>query len=338
MQITSEPVSSHNIYCEQKFFSSDGKTFAIERRPFGQPCEIWFCELGKMRLAKAAVGDIIKFNSHVGFIYYFDNASLMRIDMSDMSSKEVYRFEGDEPPCTGGTISPDGKYFVCGPFHVKDRIYSLHVIDLESGKETTLCEAEDMFNPHQQFDPSGSGKILVQRNRGGLFDPEKGVIQLTGPEGATLVLVDVNSGKISPLPVGQSDTPSISGHLCWVGNTGNIIFTTAPGVHKTMLDGTGVYFIENGYTDVKQITSGEPFNHIAASSCGRFYVVDNHQNHKILVGSIESGKFMEICDSKTLPGSPQHVHPHAYMTPDNQYIIYNSFMSGVAQVYAIIHL
>jgi hypothetical protein len=231
-------------------------------------------------------------------------------------------------------VSPDERWFVSGPFHVRDNVYSLRVTEIATGGERTLCEVEDMFNPHAQFDPSGSGRVLVQVNRGGTPPWADGARRLAGPDGSTLVVVDVPSGSVTPLPVGLPHTGRLSGHLCWLGETGRVIFTGAPGVHKSMAGGRGVYEVTPGGAKARHIVADEPFNHIAASDDARFFIVDNHKTLHVFVGSIESGRFLELCDSRTRQGKPQHTHAHPYMTPDSRYVIFNSVATGVAQVYA----
>ena len=57
-QLTSEPVTSTNIYCEQRFTSADGKRIAIERKPFGRPAEMAILRQG-LEIAKLPECDIV---------------------------------------------------------------------------------------------------------------------------------------------------------------------------------------------------------------------------------------------------------------------------------------
>ncbi|MGY8656858.1 MAG: hypothetical protein ACKVJX_24880, partial [Verrucomicrobiia bacterium] len=54
----------------------------------------------------------------------------------------------------------------------------------------------------------------------------------------------------------------------------------------------------------------------------------------IHIGGVETGRVLKLCDSRTRQGRPQYTHAHPYLTPDNRHVIFNSNVTGVAQVYA----
>lgn len=345
-QLTSEPVTSHNIYCEQRYTSADGARIAIARKPFGKSQEVWVCDLeDRPQLTLGAVGIPLGANADRNAIYYHDRVEgaerLMRLDLKTLGTSLLHVFDGEvqtggyvSPDAPKGALSPDERWYVGGPFPVRDNIYALRRVDLADGTERTLCEVADMFNPHMQFDPSGSGRVLVQVNRGGSPRWKRDGRGLMGPLGSTLILVDARSGDVTPLPVGLPDTGRLSGHLCWIGQSGRILFTGAPGVTGPLATGRGVYVLTPGDAKARQIVADEPFNHIAASEDGRFFVVDNWKTQRVCIGSIATGRFHEFCDSHTRQGNPQHTHAHPYLTPEQKYVIFNSCATGIAQVYA----
>ena len=61
-----------------------------------------------------------------------------------------------------------------------------------------------------EIDPANSGRLLVQVNRGSQYTSSTGLNHRSGPRGATLRLVAVPSGEVTPLPVGLPDTPTIA--------------------------------------------------------------------------------------------------------------------------------
>jgi 6-phosphogluconolactonase (cycloisomerase 2 family) len=147
------------------------------------------------------------------------------------------------------------------------------------------------------------------------------------------MVVDVPSGALTPLPAGAPDTGKISGHLCWIGDTGRILFTGAPGVAASEEDRRGLYDVAPGDAAARHVVAGEPFNHVAASDDGQFFIVDNYRSLHVVVGSIATGDRRVLCASQTRQGRPQHTHVHPYMTPDNRHVIFNSNVTGVSQVY-----
>ena len=99
-QLTSEPVTSTNIYCEQRYTSADGARIALERRPFGRPAELWVCDLRSLRLARAATGRPLAANSVRNAVYYLADepggVGFRRLDLVGLESRELYRFD-DRP-------------------------------------------------------------------------------------------------------------------------------------------------------------------------------------------------------------------------------------------------
>ena len=349
-QLTSDAVTSTNIYCEQRYASADGARIAVSRIPFGRPTELWVCDLRSLRLCRAVVGDPVGANSARSAVYYVaspgDTPCLMRLDLTDLTTREMLRFDG--PPPRVGAISPDERWFVGGPFPVKDNVFALHRTDLASGRSDTLCEVEDMFNPHTQFEPSEGRRIMAQINRGGQTDRKTGRMTLAGPQGPTLCILDAASGELSALPVGRPHTPGITGHACWVGRSGRLIFTAGilnvslsayvtyrtPRENERGLPRAAIYSVAPGDPAARVIAEGLLYNHLAASDDGRFFIADDHVTGRVYVGSIATGRALGLCDSHTRQGACQHGHVHAYMTPDNQFVIFNSIVTGVAQVYA----
>ena len=62
--------------------------------------------------------------------------------------------------------------------------------------------------------------------------------------------------------------------------------------------------------------------------------MDDYRTQTIHIGSVETGRFLKLCDSRTRQGRPQYTHAHPYLTPDNRHVIFNSNVTGVTQVYA----
>lgn len=349
-QLTSEPVTSTNIYPEQRFATADGSRIAIERRPFGQPVELWVCDMRSLRVCRAAQGVTVGGNPMRNAVYFIAggecDARLMRLDMASLTIRQLATFNGPAPRC--GAVSPDERWFVGGPFTVSETVFSLRRIDLATGAEQTLCEIEDMFNPHMQFNPGDGRTLVVQINRGGRQNLVGGGLRKVGSLGATLCAVDVHTGEVTSLPVGRPDTPPISGHECWAGTTGQILFTAGhyqvsttsfvtlrdvPAEYRH-LPPAGIYAVSPGDTAARVVAGDRLYNHLAASDDGRFFIADDHTTGRIYVGSIATGRSLPLCDSHTRQGACQHSHAHAYMTPDLRYVIFNSIVTGSAQVYA----
>ena len=55
---------------------------------------------------------------------------------------------------------------------------------------------------------------------------------------------------------------------------------------------------------------------------------------KLVIGSIGTGKASVLCESKASMGRAQNTHPHAYLTPDLKWVIFNSDRSGFPHIHA----
>ncbi|MBC8355984.1 MAG: hypothetical protein H8E66_28740 [Planctomycetes bacterium] len=234
VQFTSQPVVSTNVQMEQRFAMADGRRIAIERQPFGQAPELWVCDLDTNRLYRIGAGRATTASFSRDAIFYLTpspEARLMRLNLADLSTRKIMAIP-DDPAPRKLAVSPDERWLVAGPFLVRDNLFRLDLIELANGKRTTLCELEDIPNPHPQFDPGNPSPLLVQVNRGSKYTSSAGLTRRSGLLGATLCLVAVPSGEVAPLPVGLPDTPAISGHSTRAGRSGRVVFTTAPGVHE----------------------------------------------------------------------------------------------------------
>ena len=97
-------------------------------------------------------------------------ARLMRLNLADLSTREIIAIPDAALP-RKLAISADERWLVAGPFWSRDNLFRLDLIEIANGKRTTLCELEDIPNPHLQFDPGNPGRLLVQVNRGAEFTP-----------------------------------------------------------------------------------------------------------------------------------------------------------------------
>ncbi len=351
-QLTSDAVLSNNIYCEQRYATADGSIIAFIRHPFGRPVEIWICKMNSLRIAKVVEGVPCGANSKLNVIYYQvfddDHTNIMRLDLLTLESSPVLRLPGRE--ARAGSVSPDERRFLYGPFASADKegYFSMKLIDLETGRSEIICEIKDLFNPHVQFNLGNSDEAMLQINRGGVKDPSRDMSAMVGPLGATLYHLNVRTGDVTPLAAGRPWTPGCTGHETWIASTGEIAFTAchvsvSPSSHvsycpppqgEEWMPPSAIYGVKLGDAKPRIIAQGLLFNHIAISDDGKYFIAEDNLTMRIHVGSVATGRYLGLCDSYTRQGSCQHSHVHPYMTPDNRFVIFNSIVTGVPQIYA----
>ena len=334
-QLTSAARISHNIYCEERYTSTDGRRIAFLRGAGDGPEELWVFDADNDSVTRVSesIHGFQTSNLFSDALFYVrprgeSSRVLMRLDLATFEHDEICDLsESPRGRYLVCTVSPDERYFV-GAMRVKPDVWGLYRVELKSGAWGVFHEHKDICNPHPQFEPSRGRDILIQHNRGTCVDEQENFVRLVGEEGATLYVIDADGGNLRRLPVGKPHTGPVTGHECWVGRTGQIIFTTdGPNRNSIML-------VKPGDERARMLCAGLHFNHISASSDGRYWVSDDFRNGRLYVGSVETGRMLPLCDTSATCGHPQYSHTHAYMTPGNRRVIFNSDTSGLAQVWS----
>ncbi|MHB0939587.1 MAG: hypothetical protein ACYC6A_24590 [Armatimonadota bacterium] len=332
-QLTSAALISHDIYCEERYTSADGSMVAFLRNALGRMPgeELWVCNLrtGEVAAVNASLTGYPTSNLFNDALYFTgvgtaSDQVLMRLDLKTLELDEV--FDMQKCPDTRypvGSISPDERYYIRN-YRVSEQVWGLFHVDLQRGTWETFHEHEDTCNPHPQFEPGKGEDILLQLNCGCVIDGEDNIIKLVGEEGAKLYVINKDGGNLRMLPVGTPHTPGVTGHECWVGNTGKVILTTGGGE---------IHLAAPGDEKSQLLWKGVPFMHISASVDGNYFLADDIANGKLYIGNIATGRLLPICDSGATCTSAQHSHPHAYMTPDNRFVIFNSDRTGLCQLW-----
>jgi len=174
---------------------------------------------------------------------------------------------------------------------------------------------------------------MIQHNRGSKFSPEGVRERAIGPEGAILYLLSVPDAKRAELQVGHPYTTFITGHESWIATSGEILFSVVA---------RDYYAPEKG--NLLRVRPGEPArvaargfqaNHVNVSRCGRFFCCDDWRGTcRIVIGSLQTGRTAAVCESKASMQRDANTHPHAYLTPDLKWIVFNSDRSGFPHIHA----
>ena len=344
-QVTTERFNQSNIYCEVPYCSRDGRYFIYERRKPDSSgpnrTELMAVEIGswkqhRLDVTTGLVGSAI---SHDGVFYYLEQTAdgerdLMRADLATGSSEAIHRMIGPQRGGSLGTVSADRRYYAQG-LRLDDqyKTFGINLIDLTEGTERIIDRDPYILNPHPQFDPGDSRQLMIQHNRGGRYTPDGKLERLVGPEGATLYLLSVPDGKRTELQVGTPFTTPVTGHEAWIGTTREVLLTVSAGGDYAP-DKGNLLGVRAGQP-ARVVTRGYQFNHVGVSRCGRFFCCDDWRGTtKLVIGSVRTGRSAVVCESKASRSRAQNTHPHAYLTPDLKWVIFNSDCSGFPHVHA----
>ena len=338
-QATDEAAPKCNIYCEFPWCPPDSHGFVYTRhRPECAPnaWEYVFCEFEHGD--RHAIGCGTGCSMAGGRFYYRRQTAaggreIVRVDL--MTGKQEVL---DVPPSAlargGLCISRDERYLAysyaqsCRP-----QRFAIELADLRTGECTVLHEDPYTCNTHLQFERAQGRQLLVQHNRGCVFSPEGKCQVLCGKEGCTLFLLDVPDGRLTPLQVGPPHTASCSGHETWLGMAGDVLLTL--NLQEDYDYGKGPICTVRAGAAARPVCVPREMNHIGAPDSGTVFCADTYSPDEIILGAPATGKAVTVCPARTSyrRGSPD-THPHAYLTPDLKWAIFNSDRTGVLQVYA----
>lgn len=347
-QVTSAPAITHNFYHEQPPCSADGNRLALFRTASSNPRapgDLMVHDVQHPRITCLAE-NIFGIGSGVhalatsawsGHIYAVQqrekNRVLLRLDLNAMASDELFAWDGF-PGLGPATISPDGRWGLAAGRPAPDT-FGVFRFDLNSGRGDWIHTSPHLVNPHLQYRLHAEQRILVQENRGCLADEAGNIIRLYDERGVGLYSIDNEGNDRRDFPVGPPHTPGTTGHECWVGDSDRVLVTLTALYDDGLRRGNVVEACAGWEKPRVVFDSPRIWNHVAASRCGRYFVVDTHEltDIPILLGDIATGKTQVLCLSLTSAGYPQYSHAHPYLTSDNRHVVFNSDRRGLTQVH-----
>jgi hypothetical protein len=364
IQLTSAVAVSNNIYGEQPYTSPDGKRIIIARCQdfcWDEEGSLLVHELDRLRITmvvRRARGVRGVCNAAwSGLLYYWTpERKLIQLSLMTLEQKEVYAEEDPTAPLPGASVSPDQRYVIGMTPRLEGKgapLFQIIRLDLKKKTRKVIFEHPEISNPHLQFNPVHGRQILVQNNVGTRLNKD-GSVQDYRTTGCKLFVIDADGRNMKYVPAGPPATRGITGHECFVADTGKVLFS-AGWVHHSDYDWRHDPLHPRGnlFTarpgDRKPAVFDAPqhrFNHVCASRCGRYFVADSHtgiglfENGRckpvsLVIGNLETGKFRTLVqDTEGTGGGNQCTHTHPYLTADNRYVIYNADPHGVPQVFA----
>lgn len=338
-QATDEATPKCNIYCEFPWCPPDSSCFVYSRhRPeLGRnPWEYVACEFGTW--AKRILGAGTACTMAAGRFYFrreLDGGrrELVRVDLG-RRRQEVLPAPPQALARGGLCLSCDARYLAYSyalSFHPQR--FAIELADLHTGECTVLHEDPWTCNTHLQFERGRGRQLLVQHNRGCVFSPEGKCQVLCGKEGCTLFLLSIPDGRVTPLQVGPPYTASCSGHETWLGTTGEILLTL--NLQEDYDHGKGPICVVRPGAAARPVCAPRQMNHIGTPDSGRRFCADTYSPDEIILGAVATDRAVTVCPARTsYRRATPDTHPHAYVSPDGRWVIFNSDRSGVQQVYA----
>lgn len=347
-QVTSAPSISTVIYHEQPFSTPDSKRIAIFRTHDVRrwvPGELLVYDIESYRMASLLPG--AGGQGYVGSAAWSGTLFVGVATSADCPARRLWRADLSSLECEPlapqlprfSSISGDLNSGLTTEFLGEReadgrRKRGIFRVQLQSGERELLHCSYDIGNPHLQYQPGSASRILVQENRGWIYD-EYGVFQTGKKSTIGLFSMDARGEDRREFPVGAPHTPRTTGHECWISGTDRVLVSLAAPYDDGERCGT---LLELSHEwDRPRVVFASPYvwNHVCASQCGKYFVADCYDvpDVPLLVGCIATGRTTVLCHAKTSGGGSQHTHAHPYFTADNKWVVFNSDRTGVGQVY-----
>jgi hypothetical protein len=340
--LTSAPAITTDIYCEQPYCSADGNRLALLRYYRLGPdasAELLVYDIATYRIALLERDVYAVANAAWSGVLFItigkgSDARLVRHDLNTLEREELFRW-GDIP-CQGiSSVSGDNRYGI-GSARTVNGKFGVFRVDLRSGEWKLIHESPDICNPHLQFRLHTGSRVLIQENRGATFDAEGNMTRVCDPaRGVGLYSIAAAGSDRRDFPVGPPHTARTTGHECWIENTDRVLVTIGDFHDDGTNRGTLLECSHDRPKPRVVSAAGHRWNHISASKCGRYFVTDTYElrSTPVIVGTIRTGKWCVLCEGHTTGGGGQYTHLHPYMTSDNQWVVFVSDRTGLAQVY-----
>ncbi len=349
-QATDEPEDKCNIYCEFPWCPPDSHCFVYVRNaPEHDPNTMEYVSCGFVTWETRVVGRGCGGHTMAnGGRFYFKRLNdrgaqdLVECDLQKESLQVIDLPEG--MPASGSfDISRGGRYVAFSKrVSLDPQMFGVGIADLHRRTAEMIHEDPYVCNTHVQFEPSEGRQVMVQHNRGCIFAPDGTMELLCGKEGCTLFLLEVPGGAMTRLPVGPPHTASLSGHETWLGQTGELI-ATLNDVEDYDYGKGRIIGVRPGEAH-REICAPWELNHIGIEPSGRILAGDAYQPDQVIIGSTQTNKATVVCQAKSTYNRARRrsgdgpiafdSHPHAYISPDRKWVVFNSDRTGVQQIYA----
>ncbi len=309
-RLTHSPCVSTNLYFEMcSFTEDDSHVVFISQRYAGRdaPFDLFRVQTDGMDLVQLTecddLGGIV-FSPATGHVFYQSGGEVRKTDVLSMQEETLAEAPGDRPvnPHSLGSIDLRGTTYF-GNCYNREGVASLFKVDGATGKLEIIYESEQQNHIH--VDPTGK-TVNFGDFKDGVW---------------TSCLIDSDGSNLREYDFTQF------AHRTWFGDTGSMQGTLLPPGHALVTH-------KEGEADATVLTEGRYYWHSSSSRDAQWIVSDtNWPQEGIYLLHVPSRTVTYVCDPGASCSHPQWAHPHPSLSPGLGYVLFNSDMTGVGQVY-----
>jgi hypothetical protein len=312
LRLTHYSSISMNLYFEMCAFTPDERhVVLLSQRGAGRdaPWDLMRARTDGMELVQMTevdhIGGIVV-SPPLGAVLYQCGSELRKVDILSLREDTIAHVPGEFPGVCGSLGAMDAagcSYF--GSSQRPDGTAVLFRVELASGVVTELYEGTRQVHIH--VDPAGTTVYFAE------YDEVRG-----GP-----YMIDANGANLRRYCFDRF------AHHTWFGETGLMQGCLLPPGHALVT-------YREGDAEPEVITGGRYYWHSSASDDAQWIVSDtNWPREGLYVVHVPTRTVTFLCDPLSSCSHPQWTHPHPSFSPNMSYVLFNSDMTGIGQVYLV---
>jgi len=313
IQATSFPTVNMNMYFRSRCWTPDAQTFlfwSMTQPKRNGRMDLYRVNVDGTQLVQLTEGKSLgdaALHPGGGLVYFTSDDSVYTLDINSLAEKQVVAIKGATPTDGIGSFTNDGRRY-CFNARTPDNKPAIGFLDTLS-KQVRLVPKSFDCPTFVQIEPKDGHYFhyIGERNAQG-FD-----LFVTDEEGQVEQIVPILHGN---------------GHGAWLGPSGRM-YSAISG------DLRGIMVAKPGEAQSTLLAAGPPnFWHPGCDPDGKWMVSDsNAPDDGLQLICVETGRFCRLAFSASNHGHAQWSHPHPSVSPDAQFVVFNSTRTGVPHVY-----
>lgn len=309
-RLTHSSCIAQNLYFEMcSFTEDDGYVVLRSQRYAGRdaPWDLFRVRTDGQELVQISECDDLSgivFSPAKSSFFYQSGGEVRCLDAHTLQDEPIARAPGAKgvSPRSLATIDEAGEVYIGSVTNDRSEAV-IFKTETASGKTEVLHTTNSVVHLH--VDPEG--KILF------FIDHKPGA---SGP-----YLMNTDGSGLRPYPFRNF------AHHTWFGKTGLMQGTLVPPGHALAT-------YKEGDAEPAILTEGRYYWHSSASRDAQWIISDtNWPQEGLYLFHVPTRAVSYVCDCRSSCSHPQWTHPHPALSPGMKYVLFNSDMTGIGQVY-----
>jgi len=302
-----------NMYFRSRCWTPDAQTFlfwSMTRPKRNGALDLYRMNVDGTQFVQLTDGKLIgnaALHPAGGLLYFTAGDSVYTIDIRSLAEKQAAVIRNATPTDGIGTFTNDGRRY-CFNVRMPDNTPGIGFCDTLTQKIRLISK---VFN--------SPTFVQIEPKEGRLFH----YIGEKTTDGFNLFVIDEEGHAEQVIPI-----MNCNGHAAWLGPSGKF-YSALSG------DMRGIAVARPGAPESTMLATGPPnFWHPGCDAAGNWIVSDtNAPDDGLQLICVDTGRYCRLAYSASNHGHSQWSHPHPSVSPDAQYVVFNSTRTGIPHVY-----